>query len=227
MNDLIPLLPSVLLLVGAGLGYLARGYLAEKGKNAATKEDVAVITAQIEQVRAQVQETSSLKIKRLETQSEQLLAFHDVAIEILHERFAANFGDFPPDNGKSLLAYQSAFHHNIVQLLRCFQRLVLFLPEDSELLAKANGMVKAAIKAQGAFKANFGDVKGSLLWEIDRSQSSTKEAYREAVKETDAANRKFWGAIQPHIDEYQESLESFIVLLNKFMVDSGAGKSVA
>lgn len=212
------------LVIGAGvffLGFVLRGftnsYVSEKGKNAATKEDVGEITSKVESIRTQLSELSSFRSARWDNQQKHLLAFHDVAVEILHERYSVNFGDLPMDEGKSLFAFQSAFQSNIVTLLREYQRLVLFLPEGHGMLKQAQLVVQAAILSQGAFKSCYGAVKSTSVAEQMAYKSGDKVAYRQSVEEANEANNKFWSEIRPHIRSFSDALEAFISELSMFL----------
>jgi hypothetical protein len=203
------------------IGFVARGYfgayVSEKGRNLATKEDVAAITTEIERVRAEIHGQQELHTAHLREQQNHLLAFHDVAIEVVHERYAVNFGDLPMDEGRALFEFQSAFRANIVALLRSYQRLVLFLPSDSDLLTYAQRIVNAAVKSQGAFDSTFGKVKVAMVKEQQCYAAGDKDAYRDAVKKADDANRSYHSVMRTHIETFQRALEGYIEALNRFL----------
>jgi flagellar biosynthesis chaperone FliJ len=212
------------LVFGAGavfLGFILRGftnsYVSEKGKNTATKEDLGEITSKVESIRSQLSELSSFRSARRDNQQKHLLAFHDVAVEILHERYSVNFGDLPMDEGKSLFAFQSAFQSNIVTLLREYQRLVLFLPDGHGLRQQALAVVQAAILSQGAFKSRYGAVKSTSIAEQMAYASGDKVAYRQSVEEANEANSKFWSEMQPHIRSFSDALQAFVSELSMFL----------
>jgi hypothetical protein len=208
-------IPTLLLAASfSTLGFILRNfsdsYIKEKGKNAATKEDIEEITKKVESIRTDLSVLSSFRIWHHETQQKHLLAFYDVAIELLHERYAVNFGDLPSDNGKSLFSFQERFNSNIVSLLREYQRLLLFIPSDCPLIKSADDMVGAAIKSQDVFKANYGAVKMSSVAEQQAYSSGDKSLYHQAVKDADVANEKYWSEIRHHIEAFRKSLEIFI-----------------
>lgn len=210
------------LAIGCGiLGFVLKGfsdsYVREKGKNAATKEDIGEITRKVESIRAELSALSAFSSQRREKQQERLLAFHDVAIELLHERFAVNFGDFPMDDGKSLFEFQKKFHENIVTLLREFQRLVLFLPRTGDLLTHADAVVKVAIASQAVFNENYGPIKITAVDESMARASGDKTAYRDAAKRADVANAKYWSEMRPHIQAFSAALSKFVDELTAFL----------
>ncbi|HEX7046563.1 MAG TPA: hypothetical protein VF275_03190 [Gammaproteobacteria bacterium] len=212
---------TALLLIGGALGFFLRSflgsYMREKGKNAATKEDIGVITSKVENIRTQLAEESRFFLSRRANQEKHLLAFHDVAIELLHERFAVNFGDIPMDNGRSLYEFQTAFNQNIVVLLREYQRLILFLPSEHELITYSTNLVKSAMEAKVIFKSRFGAIKFTSVEEANAYASGDKEAYRSAVSRSNEANNEFWNEIHPHIESYKTALELFVKELGVFL----------
>lgn len=214
---------STLLLAGSFsvLGFILRNfsdsYVKEKGKNAATKEDIEEITKKVEVIKNDLSVLSNFRISRRETLQQHLLAFYDVAIEILHERYAVNFGDLPMDDGKSLFAFQERFNSNIVSLLREYQRIILFMPSDSPIIKSADAMVRAAIKSQDIFKVTYGAVKMSSVAEQRAYLSGDKSAYHQAVEEADVANKKYWSEIRPHIEGFSKSLDTFISEVSTFL----------
>lgn len=213
---------QIALLVGVGiLGFVIRGfsdsYVREKGKNAATKEDIGDITRVVEGVRTELTLLSAFSNQRRDKQESHLLAFHDTALELLYERYAVNFGDLPMDDGKSLFEFQTKFHENIVTLLREFQRMTLFIPKDKELASCAHEMVLAAIASNDVFKKNYGAVKSTAISEAFAYSSGDKDAYREAVEEANSANKKYWSEMAPHIKSFRASSEIFVNKLSAFL----------
>lgn len=206
---------TFLLALGCGLlGFVLRSfadsYLREKGKNSATKEDIGEITRKVESIRSELAAISTFESRRREEQQKHVLAFYDVAVELLHQRYAVNFGDLPMDEGKSLYEFQTQFHSNIVALLREYQRLMLFVPGDSELTAHAGAIVNAAVKSQGIFKSNYGSVKVTSVAEQVAHASGDKEGYRRAVDKANVANQKYWAEMRPHISDFSEALQAFL-----------------
>lgn len=213
---------TIALALGFGLlGFVIRGfsdsYVREKGKNAATKEDIGDITRVVEEVRTELTMLSSFSNHRRDKQELHLLGFHDTALEILHERYTVNFGDLPMDEGKSLFEFQTKFHENIVTLLREFQRMSLFIPKNKKLVSCAYEMVLAAIESKGVFKKNYGAVKSTMINEVLAYSSGDKAAYKEAVGEANSANNKYWSEMSPHIKSFQTSFEAFANELSAFL----------
>lgn len=223
---------SILLVsLAACIGFIVRGFFGEytgqKGKNLATKEDIAEITRRTERVRSEISSQSAFGSELRRNQQTALLAFYDVAIELLHQRFIVNFGDFPMDQGKSLFAYQQVLNKNIVELLRTYQRLVVFLGNESDLSNHAHHMVKGAIKAHGAIKGNFGTLKTTALNEELAYRPDGEPEYELAAAKANKANAEFWGAVTPFVTEYTEASEKFIGELASFIRETGKGASAA
>ncbi|MBX7230217.1 MAG: hypothetical protein K1X48_11520 [Burkholderiaceae bacterium] len=216
------LVSSIALAVDCGiLGFVIRAfsdsYVREKGKNAATKEDIGDITRVVEDIRAELTMLSSFSNQRRDKQELHLLAFHDVALKLLHERYAVNFADLPLDEGRSLFEFQTKFHENIVTLLREFQRVALFIPKERKLASCAQEMMKTAIASQAVFKKNYGQVKSTAINEALAYSSGDKASYRAAVEKANFANDKYWSEMRSHIEAFRASFEAFATELTAFL----------
>lgn len=213
---------QIALLVGVGiLGFVIRGfsdsYVREKGKNAATKEDIGDITRVVEGIRTEITLLTAFSNQRRDKQELHLLAFHDTSLELLYECYAVNFGDLPMDEGKSLFEFQAKFHENIVTLLREFQRMTLFIPKNTALASSAYEMVLAAIASKDVFNRNYGAVKATAISEAFAYSSGNKDEYREAVEEANSANKKYWSEMGPHIKSFRTSFEVFVNEISAFL----------
>lgn len=214
---------EILLTLALLTGFIIRSfftpYLVEKAKNTATKEDIAVITKNVEGIKTQLTELSNFKITRRANQEKHLLSFHDVAVEMLHEKYSVNFGDLPMDDGKSLFNFQTEFHKNIVKLLKEHQRLILFFNKTDDLSTYAGAAIRAALKSKATFKSNFSAVKSTGIDEQFAYASGDKNIYAKAADKADQANAKYWNEMHPHIEEYRGALELFVSALNNFLAN--------
>ena len=213
---------SELLLIGIFLlGYIARTfaapYITEKAKNTATKEDIEAITSKVEGIKSQLSELSNFKATRRANQEKHLLSFHDAAVEMLHERYSVNFGDFPMDEGQSLYSFQTEFHKNITKLLKEYQRLALYIEKTDDLYTYASAAIRSALNSKKVFKENFSAVKTTCINEQLAYKSGNKDEYKNAASTADQANSKYWNEMHPHIEEYRGALQLYVNSLNGFL----------
>ena len=229
MDTVLLILQIVIL---GALGYIFRAYLPsyfkKKGENLATKEDIGEITQKIEQVRVQYiakleefkQTINSFYEMRKafdRLQQDELLKFYDIATEFYYERLAVNFGDFPTDKGKSLFLYQESFQNNVLNLIKSYQRIVLYFNHENDLRMYAEGVLTYALQARIALKKNFGSVKIASIEENAAHNSGDKAWYEKAVQLSNEANEKYWEEMKPIISSYQNALRLYLTALNKFI----------
>jgi archaellum component FlaC len=220
------------LLIGAIIGFFIRSYLpsyfAEKGKNLATKEDISEITDRVEKVKAlysaQTEDIRSMiaeaRLERGEYQREQkacLLKFYDLAIELFYEKLTANFGDFPMDQGQSLADFQSSFYELVSNLLKSYQRIVVYFESSNKLCIEAGNVVNQALGARRVMKRRFGKVKFALIDETQAIGSEDKKRIDNAVKASNEAVAAYSSEMQPVIRETRQSLQSYLTALNEFL----------
>jgi hypothetical protein len=232
MDSLILLLEILSVAGIAVLGLMARRYLpayvAEKGKNLATKEDIEEITriiegvrsqsaAQLELVRSALQHTSQWQSSLAETERNAIVDFFDDCVDLIFGKVQENLGEFPLDNGKSLVNYQTSVRDLVVTLFRKYHRLILYLRPDSEIGAAAEKFVRASAGFDAAFKKHFGRVKAALIEEGLAAQKTDRGEYRDAVSATNSAAKTYQSTIEPFTSEMSESLRSLMVAVNKHL----------
>jgi hypothetical protein len=120
---LVGLLPgfSVGVLVASGVGYLlvkhfASGYLNQKGKNLADKEDIAALTHEVEQVKrqqAELLETAKFRNQLRMAAIDRRLEAHQQAFTLLRELIANTHSE---DVGKAILKCQDWWEKNCLYL---------------------------------------------------------------------------------------------------------------
>lgn len=207
-------------LAGA-VGFLLRGYfgsyVSEKGKNLATKEDVSEITTQVESVKASIQVLAHLRTGYEEQRREWLLSFYDSAVEMLYEKIAARFGDFPSDDGQSLYEFQRSFRALTAALLKRYQRIVVYFDHEDPLRASAEEVVNTAIKVEEVFRQRFSSLKLAILHEDTARKSGDREKYGEAVEKTNAASKSYWDDMDPVASAFREALRRYLGDLNRFL----------
>ena len=210
-----------ILLIQQIIKLFGSGYLKKKGENLATKEDISEITHQIETVKSMFDlQTENMKSFSQEQKLE-LLGFYDSSTEFRYEFLSVNFGNFPPDQGESLYEYQQKFHIKVTEILKGYQRLVVYLPPDTKLLSLAHGLVQLALQADKVMKSNFYQIKKtsvseSIAYTTVKGNEATDE-YRKAVEQSNRANEEFWSKMSPISKEFVGSYELYLTEVNKYL----------
>lgn len=210
------------LLLGGGIaGFLIRkyfgAYAAEKGKNLATKEDIGRITAQIENVKAEIHTFGQLKTDYQQQRREWLLSFYDSAVGMLHDNLAVNFSDLPFDEGRSLFEYQQRFGVTVSSLAKAYQRIVLYFEHEATVRVHAEEVLNAALDARKIVNKRFGSVKITIMQEQAAFQSGDKHRIDDAVEKSNKANKDYWDDMRPAADAFQNALRSYLTAVNKFL----------
>jgi len=220
------LLWPLLALASGIVGFLFRGYfgsyVSEKGKNIATREDIKAITLQVEGVKSSIQMLSQLQTDYEQQRRDWLLSFYDAAVELLHEKLAVNFGDLPSDDGKSLFEFQQSFSTLVVELLKRYQRIVVYFDNDHVLRTSAEDVVTSAVDARKVVKKHFGGVKLTLVEECEAYRSGDRDWYHSAVEKSNVASCKYWDTMSPVAEKYREQLQAYLTNLNIFIAGRGA-----
>jgi hypothetical protein len=113
-------------------------YVKKKAENLATKEDIKDITKKIESVKSKVEINTDAHKSYISERKLALLKFYDEISSFHYELMAVNFGDFPMDSGKSLYDYQTKYYKAVAEILKSYQRLVIYLPNDSTWTSQRN-----------------------------------------------------------------------------------------
>jgi hypothetical protein len=214
------------------LGYFIKSYFPayfqKKGENLATKEDIGEITQKIEQVKVRYSaqlEDIRLSVKSIydrrksfsNRQQFEVLRFYDLATEFYYEKLAVNFGDFPMDNGKSLFLYQESFNKNVLNLVKSYQRIVVFFENENKLRIFAEQVLVQALEARKILKKHFGKVKITSVEEGAAHKSGDRSWVNDAVEAANEANKVFWRAMKPLLESYRNSLRFFLTELNLYL----------
>ena len=102
-------------------------------------------------------------------------------------------------------------------MLKCYQRLVIYLPPQSQLLTYANNIVTSVIEARKVVKGNFGRIKITSIDEqraFSAIDSEGQAGYISAVKEADKANTMYWDSMRPHMESFIENYRGYSTALN-------------
>jgi hypothetical protein len=211
----LQILNTIILLV---FGFFLRSYLpsyfGKKGENKAAKEDTRDISGINESIRSAIQEIRIGRDEYLREQRNHLLKFYDLAVEFYYEKLAVNFGDMIVADGKPLVIFQEAFHKNVIELIKSYQRIVVYFDDKAKVRVTSEKFLLQAIKARTVMKKYFGKIKTTLINEVDPSIMADKERYRKAVEDSDHVNDEYWKAMKPIMDEAFDDLGQYLTALN-------------
>ncbi|EPO0025435.1 hypothetical protein ACT5DM_003049 [Vibrio alginolyticus] len=215
---------TLIFVVGLGFKELLRAYFKKKGSNLATKEDIGKITEKIEEVRSSFDIENEIKKTYLKERNVELLCFYDKLSEFRYEYLSVNIGNFPLDDGKALYEFQQGFHTQVVEIIKQYQRLVVFLTANSKILLIAENLTNITFEVDKVMRSKFGKVKSASIEEslaysrqIGEKPDSKSEYYA-ATKRTSEANEEFLAAMKPHINEYLKGYKFYLTELNEQIV---------
>ncbi len=213
----IPWWTYLLFIVLPFIGSYIGAYSKKKGENLATKEDVNVITQKIESVKAEILLTKELEKQYLNKKLDLLISFFDHISEFHYELMAVNFGEFPSDEGKSLYEYQVAFYKAVAEITKSYQRLVVFITPDSQILHHAEQLTTAVISSRKILKKHFFKIKTTAAQEREAYLSGDTSKFKTAAKEADEASSIYWGEMKPTVEVFKEYFQKFITDLNEYV----------
>jgi hypothetical protein len=215
---ILQVLNTVILVV---LGLFLRSYLPsyfeKKGENRAVKEDTGEIISIDESVRSAIALISSDRDAYLREQKTCLLKFYDLLIDFYYEKLTVNFGDFPIDEGRSLAEFQDSFMKNISEIMKSYQRIVLYFDNNAKVRLHAESALNQVINARDVMKKHFWKVKRHAIDENTMWLSGDKSQINEVLSATDIANNAYFDAMNPIIEKLSDSLRLFLTSLNEFL----------
>ena len=201
--------------------HFGSGYLKKKGENLATKEDIDVITHQIELIKSSFDVKTEIRKSFSQEQKTELLRFYDVSTEFRYEYLSVNFGNFPQDDGQSLYKYQQQFHAKVTEILKSYQRLVVYLQSSNKMLCYAEKMANLSLEADKVMKRKFYQIKKTSINEsiayAATMKDASKDSYHQAVDEANKANKDFWSEMKPVANEYIELYQKYLTELNAYL----------
>lgn len=192
-------------------------YFSKKGENQAAKEDTRDISGSDESIRSAIQEIRTGRDEYFREQRNHLLKFYDLAVEFYYEKLAVNFGDIIVEDGKPLVIFQESFNKNVIELLKSYQRIVVYFNSKAEVRVTSEKFLLQAIEARKIMIKHFGGIKTTLINEVNPSIMVDKERYRKAVEDSNQANDKYWKAMKPIMDESMDDLRQYISAVNEFL----------
>lgn len=215
---ILQILNTIILIV---LGFFLRSYLPsyfeKKGENRATKEDTREITGIEESIRSAIAEISSERDTYLREQKACLLKFYDLLIDFYYEKLTVNFGGFPIDEGQSLAKFQESFFENISEIMKSYQRIVLYFDNKATVRIHAENTLTQVLNARIVMKKYFGKVKIHSIDENLMWLSGDKSQANEILNAADVANKAYWDAMKPIIEKMSDSLRLYLTSLNEFL----------
>ncbi|RIK29940.1 MAG: hypothetical protein DCC56_11225 [Anaerolineae bacterium] len=208
---------AILVILGLFLRSYLPSYFRKKGENQATKEDTRDISGLDEGVRSAIQEIKSTRDEYLREQRNYLLKFYDLAVEFYYEKLAVSFGDIIVEDGKPLVIFQESFHKNVIELLKSYQRIVVYFDDKAKVRITSEKFLLQAIKARKVMKKYFGRIKTTLIHEMNPSTMADKVEYRKAVEDSNHEEDKYWKEMKPIMDEAFDDLRQYLTALNEFL----------
>ncbi len=224
--DLVIPLQIMQIIIAFIVGFLTKSFLpayfTKKGENLATKEDIGEITEQVEKIKllysAQMED---LRLSITEGQGYRhdqracLLQFYDMAIELIYEKLTVDFGDLPMDQGRSLLNYRDSFNKLISNLIKSYQRIVVYFEHDADVRVRSENVLLQALEAQRVVKKYFNDLTTRFIQEAQAYESG--ENMNDVVNATNTTHAQYWNAMKPVVNNIQYSLQLYLSALNKFL----------
>ncbi|AVI67430.1 hypothetical protein CKQ84_16945 [Shewanella sp. WE21] len=194
-------------------------YLKKKGENLATKEDIKEITFKIEAVKAEFDLKNEF-YKTYETgKRSELLCYYDKVTEFRYEYLAVNIGNFPMDDGQSLFDFQQKFHLQVVEVLKQYQRLVVYLEQNSSILLIAEKLTNLALSTDKVMRSKFPALKRSSIEEsvayAEAKCTGDKAPFHIAADKTDRANEEFLAELRPLSKEFIAEYSKYLSELNR------------
>lgn len=216
-GSVIPWWTYLLFLVLPFVGSYLGSYSKKKGENLATKEDIDEITKKIESVKAEIHLSKELEKQYLDKKLDLLIMFFDHISDFYYELLPVNFGDFPNDEGKSLHEYQVTFYKTVAEITKSYQRLVIFISPESQILHHAEQLTNAAISSRKIFKKQFGMIKNTNFYEFSAYKSGEAKRIESAVEQADIANSQYWDEMRPTVEVFKDYFQKFITNLNEYV----------
>jgi hypothetical protein len=178
-------------------------YFSKKGENKATKEDMRDISGIDESTRSVIQEIRNERDEYFREQRNCLLKFYDLAVEFYYEKMSVNFGDIVIGDGKPLVSFQDSFNKNVIELIKSYQRIVVYFDDKSEVRIESEKFLHQALKARKILKKHFGKIKSTLIHEVDPSTFADKAEYKKAVEDSVRVDSEYWKEINPIMEEHR------------------------
>tara|TARA_R110001583_G_scaffold174257_1_gene328694 strand:+ start:711 stop:1400 length:690 start_codon:yes stop_codon:yes gene_type:complete len=219
--DVMTALYSIItFLFGLLLSSFLPSYIQKKAENLATKEDISLITQKIEAIRSSIEINADAHKAYINDRKTYLVGFYDEITAFNYELMAVNFGDFPMDGGKSLFEYQKNFDKAASEILKAYQRLVIYLPPESKLLTVGNELTSNVLESRRILTKNFGSIKSTVAAEEEAYSlipRNGKIHYKAAVASANEANKNYWAQMKPLAEELRVLYQTYLTELNLYL----------
>jgi hypothetical protein len=143
-----------------------------------------------------------------------LASFLDSCIDLIG-KLQINLGDLPIDDGVSLMEYQKAVAAILVDLLKQYYRMSVYLEPNSDIVKAATTFVTNAWRFRNGFSRPFGRLKMALIEEDAAVKQADKTRYASAVKATNEKSEAYYAAIRPFFKGMEETLPLLLSAINK------------
>lgn len=177
-------------------------YFRKKAANLATKEDIEEITQKVESIKADIGRSTHLQTKFLTEQQKLILRFYDDATEFLYEILAVNFGDFHGDIGSELMKYQAHFYKKVSDITKSYQRLVVFLPKEHDLLEIALQLKVQSQKARNENRIAFGMLKSAFVAEDEAYNNGDMSRLESATQFSKSQQNGYQECMTPIVGKF-------------------------
>jgi hypothetical protein len=198
-------------------------YVQKKAENLATKEDISLITQKIEAIRSSIEINTDAHKAYINDRKKYLVGFYDEITAFQYELMVVNFGDFPMDGGKSLFEYQKNYDKAASEILKAYQRLVIYLPPESKLLTTGNDLTSNVLESRRILTKNFGSIKTTVVAEEEAYRLIPVNGnipYKGAVSSANKANKEFWAQMSPLVEAFRALYQAYITELNLYLKKS-------
>ncbi|WP_321532931.1 hypothetical protein [uncultured Desulfuromonas sp.] len=226
INEVTVLYSLIAFLFGLLVKSFFPNYIKKKAENLATKEDIEAITTKIESVKSAIALNADAHKSYISERKNYLISFYDDISEFNYEYMAVNFGDFPFDSGKSLYEYQQNVYKSVAEIVKAYQRLVIYMPRDSKILSISHDITNNVIESRSVIKSKFGSIKTTVIEEEEAYKeykllgSVDKSRYEAAVESADKANSEYWEQMKPLADMFRIKYQEYLTELNYYLAES-------
>lgn len=208
-----------------------KSYLAEKGKNLATKQDIEDITLKIEGVkvlyskeieslRASLLQGVNKKHLFLQKSTDILLNYYDKVLILNFGKLSKSFGDFISEEDQKMSAvvkHIGEVNDLFDQLMVDYHRLSVFLDGKNELMVCTSEIITSVLKIKKVFNNHTGERKIALFKEMTAFRSKDFQDYEKAVYENNAVSAKYYEELKNPYETFQKQISSFIEKLTLYL----------
>lgn len=208
---------------------LLKAYYKKKMENEATTEDLPFMTKVSEDVKQEFRKELSSINAQLSILTNQSSLVDEKSIQVLNNFFercleikdlhSQNFGDFGgKDLAQNLVDYQIEVEKVHRKLYSDYHNLVLFHIKNKDIVENANDIVASNHLIKTTFKKHFGEIKMSILQEM---QSIGSTAYNEAVEKSDRVSKEYYADQKANFELFNKNFNSLLKSLSNYFSEYG------